>query len=141
MIFTPRILRPCCRSSLKKPIAAALNCGAHDERVPPRKRVVAVKVQRGIEKFPTRLDMPKRLDQPVVDGDGFIRGERNCCFREHYVEPFLHHLIAEKSIARFVSRRDPFLCNGLFAGFRWINRVDQQVRVEKELIAHCARRG
>jgi hypothetical protein len=94
---------------------------------------MAVKVERSIEQVPAGFDTPKRLDQPTVDRGSFIRAKGGCSFAKHDIEPFLHHLIAEKSVARFVGCHDPFLRNSLFARIGWINRVNQQVGVEKEL--------
>lgn len=88
-----------------------------------------VKVEGGINKFVAGVDMPKRFDQPPVDRDCLVCAEGDRRFLEHDIEPFLHHLIAQTSTARFVGSCDPFLRHGLFDRLGGINRINQQVGV------------
>lgn len=123
----------------EKAATATLDCRAYNKRIPPRQGIVLLKVDGGIHKLTTGLDMPERLDQRTIDRGCLLGAERNRSFAEHDVEPFLHYLIAHTAITGLVGACDPFLRHGLFARLGGVDRIDQQVRVQKKLTAHCAR--
>ena len=129
----------------QKTFAAAPDCSAHDQGVPPREGMLAVKIEGGIENIATGLDAPERLDQLAVQRDSLVGSERGGSLPQDDVKPLLHDLIADEAVSSFVSDCEPFLRDCLFAGIGGVDCVDEEIGVQKEtarsINAHCALHG
>ena len=123
----------------KKQIAPRLDRSRDDQGVVPRKPALGVKMQCLRIQRLGRMHAEKRAEdraQILLGVRGLHRlGEPS----QGHIEKFLHNLVADDALLRCQGLADELRSSLSFRGGALIERINEDIRIQKESIAHSIR--